>query len=149
MEVESKERLQERWTRREARAFLAAAQGTIATIPAPPEEVSERAIQLTAQLSTAIEALELSAQVLFLTDLVPGWAHHFSGKLFHSLLHHDCQLDDKLWRVASEGLDVCFAEERKNKKTKKGKKHSPVTPAAPSGRGNGNGMFSLLSTLNM
>ena len=149
MEVESKERLQERWTRKEARAFLATAQGAIVTIPAPPEEVSERAIQLTAQLSTAIEALELSAQVLFLTDLVPGWAHHFSGKLFHSLLHHGCQLDDKLWRVASEGLDVCFAEERKSKKTKKGKKHSPLTPVAPSGKGNGNGMFSLLSTLNM
>lgn len=104
----SKERAQERWTRREARAFLAAIAPEDAASAAsahgdPPQTVSERSIQLTAQISAAMECLAHLARALLLAedDAVPGCSLRFSGMRFHGLLAADAgvevKLDERLW----------------------------------------------------
>lgn len=147
LESDSKERQQERWTRKEALAFLGVVKGVTGTPPSPPEEVSEHSIQLTAQLSSAMEALELLSQILSITELVPGWVHNFSGQLFHGLLAHTCDVDDALWRAAVEGLEGCLAEERKSKKAKKRQQRSQQRPS-PLGPSGTSGMFDLLANVN-
>lgn len=128
----SKEKQLGRWTRRECRAFLAclappaSAQsrqiGSSTWNLTPPEDVSERSIQLTAQVSTTLEALEHLTQVLFLTSEVPGCVHRFSGRRFHALLSFplrnadedflQANIDSEIWSVVEDDLGACFAEER-------------------------------------
>lgn len=111
-----KDREKERWTQSEVRAFLAAfdwatvgaptvtvgsdvrtrAEGgrlTQSGLKADEMEpalvvipVEDRNVQLTAQVSTTMEAVEHLSQVLFLTERVPSPAHLFSGRRFHMWL---------------------------------------------------------------
>lgn len=154
----SKERQLERWTRKEARAFLA----SFSTNPKPngdtadlktPEETSERSIQLTAQMLTALETIELLAQVLLLTGDFPARASRFSGARFHALLASSdagqVAVDENLWQAVVISLDYCFAEERMSKKAKKKAQKSSaiISPAMAPGkmsRSTSGGMYSVL-----
>ncbi|EJD02205.1 PIN domain-like protein [Fomitiporia mediterranea MF3/22] len=161
--ITSKERQLEKWTRREARTFLASISQTASSRTSslePPAEISERAIQLTAQISTALEALEHLIQILLLADAIPGCVHRFSGLRFHSLLALDTDVDvaDDIWRVFTNGLNACFEEERKGKKAKRkaqkedsnGNGKAKVT-SLPSGRAKTagrSGMYSILAGMS-
>ncbi|THH06714.1 hypothetical protein EW145_g3891 [Phellinidium pouzarii] len=163
----SKERQLERWTRREARAFLASVANTKSAVPLdPPEEVSERTIQQTAQISTALECIEHLVQILLLSDAVPGCAHRFSGLRFHALSAsnasanlssgRDVDVDDDVWRAAESGLEGCFAEERLGKKAKRKARQDAAVSLATSSSVNGKGkmsgagsLYSLLADMQM
>ena len=149
----SKERQLERWTRKEACAFVALLNPLNHSKFVPNNEVSERAIQLTAQILTALECIEHVAQVLLLTDLVPVWTHRFSGSAFHALLvavastpESTLDLDATAWSAAEEGLSACFAEGRKTKKAKRKEQRSVPQPPPTVKRGTG-GMYSLLADM--
>ena len=135
-----RERDGERWTRAEARAFLASvvdarAGAAAGAVPA----VEDRAVQLTAQALAAVEACGWLAQALLLVgvpgdgdgDALPvvmGRAEGmFSGRRFHAALARPGQdLDEgfeRLWHAAAEGLGDAFRDERARAgKARKGKK---------------------------
>ncbi|KAL5529486.1 hypothetical protein ACEPAG_5471 [Sanghuangporus baumii] len=153
----SKERQMEKWTRKEARAFLASMSRSPEQISLdPPSEVSERSIQLTAQILTALECIEHVVQVLLLTDTIPACAHFFSGLSFHSLLASSEIVDvsQNVWEAVTNGLEICFAEERQGRKTRrkaqKAAANSEISPAV-NGRGKmtaSGSLYSLLSDLS-
>lgn len=166
----TKEKQQERWTRREAQTFLAslskAKNVDDAPNPSTLEEISERSIQLTAQLSTAIESIDHLAQILLLTKAVPSCAYRFSGQRFHNLLSSlsptsepsgSEDVESQIWLATTAGLDVCFADEKKGKKAKrKANKNDPATASSVNANGKARGkvsgsgsMYSLLADLGM
>ncbi|KAI5119948.1 hypothetical protein M0805_002137 [Coniferiporia weirii] len=165
-ETESKERQFERWTRTEARvllASLASPKSESATSADPLQEVSERAIQLTAQLSTALECIEHLVQILLLTDAVPGCAHRLSGLRFHTLLASSADtsagvaVDECIWHAVEGGLEECFAEERTGKKAKRKARKAAAAIAVSSSNSSLNGkskilgaggMYSLLASMS-
>ncbi|KAF9228367.1 PIN domain-like protein [Gyrodon lividus] len=90
----SKEREREKWTRQEARTFLAFYMASLtrdhmaersdnsdANVP-----ITDRNIQLVAQVLVAIETIQLLSQVLLLSEQVPTNVEALSGVEFHSYL---------------------------------------------------------------
>lgn len=141
----SRQRLreQEKWTHAESEAFfnslsLISEDGN--EFPLPP--VTDRGVQLTAQLLAAFEAVQWLAQALLLMapsgrqvhedrPLVLGEAEKiFSGRLFHARLTEQRKepsgLSCQLWTVANEGLLHMLAKP-KGKKVKRVKENIPVT----------------------
>jgi hypothetical protein len=140
IETSSKEREKEKWTRSEAGAFLAfyTSEGhglDFHAMPAPagsePNAISEttpisnRSIQLMAQVLMAIESIHNLSQVLAVSERVPVRVHTLSGQMFHMFLAQkvsNCRdtLPVGLWDACTEGLGDAFAEERpvKVKKSK-------------------------------
>lgn len=127
----SKDREKERWTKTEARAFLASfpwiADPVLANDNPPSTEVSppivDRNIQLTAQVLMAVESISDLCQVLLLTDRVPARSHLLSGKQFHSFLTGvkspaAANIPDGLWNACMEGLEDAYGEERAKKGAK-------------------------------
>ncbi len=150
-----KERFLERWTQAEARAVLASF-----SQPAPgdsqasftdqtttedrKESVSptERHIQLVAQITSALDAIEQLSQVLLLSSTVLSPAGHFSGARCHAFLSGRAtpsagEPAADLWQACVEGLQDAFASPPQ-KKTKRAAKSAP-TPSAPAGRSAGRG----------
>jgi len=80
----------QKWTLNEARAFLGSFNGprdpTAADSGLLAPTLLDRNIQNVAQLSAALEVIELLAQSLLLDDRVRSPAHRFSGKAFHAFL---------------------------------------------------------------
>ncbi|KAL1746165.1 hypothetical protein HDZ31DRAFT_34719 [Schizophyllum fasciatum] len=127
----SREREKERWSRREARCFLAAfawpggqAQGNEqgpSTDEPPP--IDNRNVQLIAQALASMEAIALWAQALLLWEQVPHPAHLFSGRRFHRLLttamDAEPGVSENLWQASVEGQENFLGEEVK-RKSKKG-----------------------------
>ena len=152
----SKEREMERWTKREARFFLASfswATSMSATEPpgisleAPP--IVDRNIQLVAQVLSAIESIQDFSQVLLLSERVPSVVHLFSGRLFHSYLTGVKALGHvvpaELWDVCEFGLESTFGEERRKKSKKAGTDKKQVSPMlARKGTVSNGGFFGLL-----
>ncbi|KAJ7502920.1 hypothetical protein B0H11DRAFT_1986974 [Mycena galericulata] len=125
LETESKEREKERWTRREARCFLAAFSWTAEENPntglgntAP--EILDRNVQLTAQVLTALESIDQFSQILLVTDYLPSPASMFSGSDFHSFLTGTKTVDvpDTLWDACVDDIGETFGDERKKKPKK-------------------------------
>jgi hypothetical protein len=132
-QTQLKERVKERWTTREARAFLDSfawatpecalidGEETEATLP----PIYSRNIQLCSQVLMALESIEWFAQTLL---LVPGCvvspAHIYSGRKFHTRLTNAIEpnsLTDKLWEAAVEGLISALRDEDSSPKKKRGK----------------------------
>ncbi|KAK7045644.1 hypothetical protein VNI00_007477 [Paramarasmius palmivorus] len=148
-----------RWTAREARCFLASFSADSETsVPQSSSypAITDRHVQLTAQILQSMDAIEHLAQVLLLTDQVPSISHLFSGRKFHSYLTGESPagvVSDELWNSAVEGVEGCFAEERQKKQKKKenggrgAQKPTTSTPtpkaSAKVGTG-GRGLFDLL-----
>ncbi|OCH88004.1 PIN domain-like protein [Obba rivulosa] len=146
----SKERVKERWTREEARAFLsaftasAASTGRLDTSVANVEElptipVEDRNVQLMAQINAAIEEIDGFAQILLLTDRVPNPISRFSGKRFHGYLTGVLQgagerLPPAVWEACLYGQEEAFAEPVKSRrKERKAAAPSPLSPAKRGG----------------
>ncbi|KZV74006.1 PIN domain-like protein [Peniophora sp. CONT] len=145
----SREREAEKWTRREARAFLAAFTPRDEANSTYPD-VSNRNVQLTAQVCAAMDALEMLVHVLLLVDRAPSAAHLFSGRRFHAALVSPETVDvpDHILYAACEGMDSYFAHERE-KKSKKDKKNARPPVATVPGKktvsAQGRSVFSLLA----
>lgn len=144
-------REEERWTRAESEAFFYSLCSVLTSNEEDAEQslppVTDRAIQLTAQLMAAFEAVEWLAQGLLLMTvpgqlsaedppLVLGEAERmFSGRQFHANLLQPHPKQDKvvqhLRMVADEGLAHMLAQP-KGKKAKKAKAAIPVSPVVGS-----------------
>lgn len=161
----SKEREKERWTRQEARALLAFyrfppsihvgdtashTNGTGAN-PPPTMSLSDRNVQLMAQVLVAIETIHLLSQVLFVTDQVPANIQALSGQKFHTCLIDSIPVSAEalppgLWDACTASLEESFAVERQ-KKTKKPKAEQVKPISNANNRTTtrpGQGLFSLL-----
>ena len=115
------EREKDKWTVREAQAFLASfcwPGGTLIEPTTPPLEI--RSIQLTAQILSTFDAVEMLSQALLLTNKVPNPARYFSGKAFHQLLANgvtqDTHIPPGLWDACVDGLEGVFAHEKGGKR---------------------------------
>jgi hypothetical protein len=155
----SVEREKEKWTVREAQAFLASFSwpclpgGKLVDPSSPPPE--NRSVQLTAQILAIFDAIEMLSQTLLLTNKAPNPAPMFSGRAFHRTLANretpDVQnIPSGLWDACVEGLQGAFAPEKggkgkKDRKTKGGRAMSGNGPAVHGARGQG--MFDVLTGL--
>ncbi|KAJ7690731.1 hypothetical protein B0H17DRAFT_1011484 [Mycena rosella] len=151
LETGSKEREKERWTRKEARCFLAAfswsaeentSAGEEKTLP----DILDRNVQLTAHVLTALESIDHLAQILLVSDRLPSPASAFSGSDFHSCLTGIKALDvpDTLWDACVGDIEETFAEERK-KKPKKSKETAALPVAGSGKKVKGASLFDLLA----
>jgi len=153
LESGSKEREKERWTRKEARCFLAAFSWTAEEKPPsgqenalPLPEILDRNVQLTAQVLTTLESIDNFSQTLLVTDRLPSPASLFSGVDFHSCLTGIRAVDvpDTLWDACTDDIAETFGDERK-KKPKKSQK-ALALPAKNSRKPvTGAGLFGLLA----
>jgi hypothetical protein len=158
----SVEREKEKWTVREAQAFLASfswpslpkREILLAEPSGPPPE--NRSVQLSAQIFATIDAIEMLSQTLLLTNKVPNPASMFSGRAFHHTLAHGETLDAQhipsgLWDACVEGLEGTFAPEkdRKRKKDRNSKESHTKPGQGPAAHGTrGQGMFDILTGLS-
>lgn len=161
----SREREQARWTRQEAQAVIAffisppsidrntasQANGLDANLPMTTP-ITDRNVQLAAQVLMAIETIHLLSQVLLLTEQVPANIQALSGQKLHAYLTNSIPVPEvpDLWDACTVSLEDAFALERlkKMKKTRV-EQVKPVTKAnnktmAQTTRP-GHGLFSLLA----
>jgi hypothetical protein len=127
-ESNSKDHDNERWSRREARCFLASFSWTPsleavkATVGHEVLPVIDRNIQLMAQTLSALESIEHLSQALLLSEALPSPARLLSGRAFHGHLarSHAAEPDtpSTLWEACSHGLEGVFREERKKRMKK-------------------------------
>lgn len=159
----SRERELERWTRQEAYALLALygsppsnvgdtashANGTDTNSPTATP-LTDRNVQLMAQILMAIETIHLLSQVLFLAEQVPARIQALSGQKLHAYLTNAIPVPEVLapglWDACTASLEDAFALERP-KKAKKVK----VEQVKPVAKANNRtttrpvqGLFSLL-----
>ncbi|KAI0058421.1 hypothetical protein BV25DRAFT_1234924 [Artomyces pyxidatus] len=124
------DREKEKWTQNEARAFLTSFAWTEASESSTLPPLVNRNIQLFAQVSAALSAIEMLAQALLVVEHVPTPMHLFSGSMFHSVLTGERQVGDKIpegmWDACVDGLGDAFGIER----GKKGKKERKAAVAA-------------------
>jgi hypothetical protein len=170
----SKERLKEKWTKRELNALLLTFVSPPNSLepsdeqapPPPPPEILDRHVQLTAQLFAALESVIVLAQVLLLgrQRLPYTLISRFSGKRFHALLNLgvtgvngssnglvDKGVPSGLWTSVTVGFDDDVFSEDRGKKIKRAsrdvrRKDQKQTASVAKGRFNG-GMFGLLANV--
>ncbi|KAH0829199.1 hypothetical protein J3R83DRAFT_2748 [Lanmaoa asiatica] len=113
--------------------------------------LTDRNVQLMAQILTAIETIHLLSQVLFLTDKVPANIQVLSGEKFHAYLSSPTPVPAAailpgLWDACTASLGDAFALERQQK-VKKPKVEQVNQVAKANSRTTtrpGQGLFSLL-----
>ncbi|KAI0044243.1 PIN domain-like protein [Auriscalpium vulgare] len=125
-ESPSPEREKEKWTHNEAKASIASFMPEpIVQDSAPLPSITNRNVQLTAQVLAAVEAIEMLSQALLLTQQVPSPTHLFAGSTFHALLTGERKmstpLSPQLWEAIAGGNEDAFGIER-GKKAKKERK---------------------------
>lgn len=159
-----KERERERWTHQEARTFLGfyeslpstsvdntAGHGNATNTNLPTTiPLTDRNVQLMAQILMAIETLHILSQVLFLTDQVPAHIQALSGQKLHAYLTNSIPvpaetLPPGLWDACTASLEDAFALERQKKAKKSKVNQKPVAKANnKTTTRSGQGLFSLL-----
>ncbi|KAJ7287265.1 hypothetical protein C8J57DRAFT_1283360 [Mycena rebaudengoi] len=139
----------ERWTKKEARCFLASFAWT-AEKPAPGAakpmpEILDRNVQLTAQVLTALESIEHFSQILLVPHRLPSPAPMFSGSDFHAYLTGVKELDvpDTLWDACVGDILETFGGERQKKAKKP--KQAPATGSAQKKPFRGGSLFDMLA----
>ncbi|KAI0349955.1 PIN domain-like protein [Trametes cingulata] len=162
-----KERQLERWTQTEARAFLTCicsqTSGTTADSASPEQRqdsgavaVVERHVQLVAQISAALEAIEQLSHVLLLCPTIPSPARRFAGSRFHALLGSTSgqlteEPEERMWQACLEGLEDAYAvlpQKRTNKEKRAKGSAEPKMPLKTKGlkgAASTGGMFGLLA----
>ncbi|THH30882.1 hypothetical protein EUX98_g3321 [Antrodiella citrinella] len=160
----SKERVKERWTKQEARCFIASFidLGDLVEPDAPPP-IMDRNVQLVAQIMHAFVAIVRLAQILLLQNRVVLPAIQFSGQVFHEFLTNmkpvpPGAVSAALWDATVHGLDDAFSESEKTKRkreqakglgsdqngrTQNNRRTGPGKGAAVKG-----GMFGLLASMD-
>lgn len=131
----------ERWTKQEARAFLASFSFGRPRALEDAEDLSEpvpivdRNVQLVAQVSITMDCVDRLSQLLLLQEEVQNPVLRFSGSRFHAYLTGSRPIPsdnvpDRLWHAAVDGLDHAFTEPLGKKKKEKRKEVKAVPPAA-------------------
>jgi hypothetical protein len=153
----SSEREKEKWTVKEAQAFLASFSwpgNTSSPVKPTSPPLENRFIQLTAQVLATLDAVEMFSQVLLLTNKVPNPARFFSGKTFHQCLTNggtpDTHLPPGLWDACVHGLEGAFAQEkagRKKRERKTTESREKQVHGAPVRGPRSQSMFNVLSAL--
>ena len=160
----SREREKERWTKHEARAFLASfSWGSPRTLDVEEDAVPvmDRNVQLVAQVLATMDAIQRLSQILLVDDSLPSSTLPFSGHLFHAYLSGTKQFPpdvvrDRLWHAAVDELDHVFIEPSGKRRKKDRRKEAEGSSIATSQRttkgqkANGlaaGGMFGLLASL--
>lgn len=161
----NKNRMKERWTKQEARAYLASyyAPSNPAMVDEFPS-VSDRNAQLVSQALTAAEAIEQLQQVLLLSHNFPSPVLRFSGKTFHSYLIAPQSIpasavSSAIWTACVDGMEGCFSvivirkkKERNGDTGDRVETPKAITPSTSKGRPRkaaaGGGMFGILSGMD-
>ncbi|KAH7883175.1 hypothetical protein F5I97DRAFT_1815609 [Phlebopus sp. FC_14] len=156
----TKDRDNERWTQREARAFLAFYLGGLSSglmmnggqdqdVEVP---IIDRNIQLLAQVLVAIESIRLLSQTLFVSEQVPTHVGTLSGLEFHGYLTgitplSAVPLSENIWNACTESLEHAFSPERqkKSKKVRMEPTRSAPKVANKVAKGGGQGLFGVLA----
>ncbi|THH13381.1 hypothetical protein EW146_g6832 [Bondarzewia mesenterica] len=154
----------ERWTEREAKAFVASFAWPSSSVTRPssgdlePVAIVNRNVQLVAQVSVALESIDLLSQTLLLGERVPSPAQYFSGHAFHRCLTEGRisdpnVMDENLWEVCATGLQSFFGMEKGKKGKKDRKANRAVQPEAArtsgkSTNGTSQGLFSILASMD-
>lgn len=169
LELPSKERENERWTKSEACAFLAfyMSQGHCRTTLDSPgasehstgseaTQLNDRSIQLMAQVLMAVESIHQLSQVLLLSERVPVRIHMLSGQSFHAFLARKGSnfrdtLPRGLWEACTEGLGEVFADERpvRAKKSKVSANKGDTAVKKIVSVGKGGSKFEFLANLSV
>lgn len=150
-----KERQLERWTQAEAKAFLtsttrdSAAATDLDAIAVP---IVERHVQLVAQVSVALDAIEQLAHVLLLSPALESAAKYFSGKRFHAILSgglappSEGEVSEE-WEACVAGLEDAYTalSPKKGKKEKRAQKAGDALAGASAGRGQRKGQKAAVS----
>ncbi|KAI0759967.1 hypothetical protein BD413DRAFT_487111 [Trametes elegans] len=150
-----KERQLGRWTQAEAKAFLtsttrdSAAATDLDAIAVP---IVERNVQLVAQVSAALDAIEQLAHVLLLSPALESPAKYFSGKRFHAILSgaltppSEGEVSEE-WEACVAGLEDAYTAlpSRKGKKERRAQKSGDASAGASAGRGQGKGQKAAVS----
>ena len=109
--------------------------------------MTERHVQLVAQVLAALDAIEQLAQVLLLGPTIRSPGRKFSGARCHGLLggRVAVELEEEIWLACTEGLEEAFAmPPQRRVKAKKAKAAVATTgKSSKTGKGGG-GMFGLL-----
>ncbi|EMD36532.1 hypothetical protein CERSUDRAFT_138207 [Gelatoporia subvermispora B] len=155
----AKERIKERWTAEEAKAFLSAfsAHPNENSPEAPAVPIEDRNVQLMAQISTAFEAIDGFAQILLLGDRLPNSMSHFSGRRFHAFLTGVLQdvgdsLLPSVWEAALSGQENMFAQASKGKKKEQKASARAVPPSSKRGgsrAGAAKGLYEMLGDMTI
>lgn len=135
----SREREKERWTKQEARAFLASFSWSSPVVPETQTEqdrtpIVDRNVQLVAQVLVTLDAIERLCQVLLLNEQLPSPTLRFSGELFHSYLTGTKTISpqgipDRLWNASTENIEHTFIESvGKRRKDRKKEAEGGSTP---------------------
>ena len=150
-----KAREKERWTRQEARAFLAS---FCLSSPSPNIEdetetvpIDDRNVQLVAQVSVTLDCITRLSEVLLLDQELPSPMLRFSGKRFHAHLTGTRQVSndavpERLWHACVEGLEHAFVEPV-GKRKKKAKREAATAPAQTGKKSKGSGGFGMFGLL--
>ncbi|KAJ6495706.1 hypothetical protein C8R47DRAFT_1042859 [Mycena vitilis] len=152
LESGRREREKERWTRKEARCFLAAFSWTAEEKPGQETvlpEILDRNVQLTAQVLTALESIDQLSQILLVNKRLPSPASLFSGVGFHSFLTGIKAVDvpDTLWDACVDDIAETLGDERKKKPKKT--KQTPALPAKDSRKYvAGGGLYGMLADVD-
>ena len=157
----SKDRVNELWTKQEARAFLASFSPLSLDILGkeyPP--IVDRNVQLVSQVFAAYKSIQLFVGALLLPDRAPDVIRCFSGTVFHSYLTGMSKIPTEalyagLWDACVENLEGSFAtttRERKGQKSANDKplgRNSVLKSKGSNGNGQrgGYGKFGLLAGL--
>ena len=152
----STEREKEKWTIREAQAFLASFSwpgGSSVESASPP--LHNRSIQLTSQILATFDAIEMLSQVLLLTNISPNPATFFSGRAFHDFLAKENSLDmhlpHGLWEACVDGLQGALVPEsdKKRKRVRKPMENQAKAAHGPAVHGTRihQSMFGVLSAI--
>lgn len=152
-----KEREKERWTEKEAQAFLASfslkpTESIDDPVNVDVPSIADRNVQLTAQVLTTLESIEELSQVLLLSERVPSCAHLFSGRMFHLYLNSVGSpmgnIPDGLWDASVDGLEDAFGAEWQ-KKVKRAKSVPVNGGKKRPSSGGPNGLFGLLAEMEV
>ncbi|KAJ3536014.1 hypothetical protein NMY22_g6229 [Coprinellus aureogranulatus] len=152
----SKEREKEVWCEREARCLLASFREAPVAATSDEQEgsmvlpnIADRHVQLTAQALAAIEAIDQLKQSLLLGERVPSIGHHFSGRLFHSLLNDSTASLDSIgpmWTAVVANLTSPFRQEAPKKPKKPKPAKTVSTPPQIGKNRSGQGFYALLDS---
>ncbi|KAH8087872.1 hypothetical protein BXZ70DRAFT_994577 [Cristinia sonorae] len=148
----SKERVRERWTKQEARAFLASFTCIEPSADTKPP-IEDRNVQLVSQTLQALLAITRLSQVLLIPHRVPLPSEHYSGLVFHAFLTNTIPVPPDavpptLWDACVDDLGDVFLETVRKKRKKDAHGDGPKATQITNGRGKGaarGGMFDILA----
>ena len=154
-ETGSREREKERWSKKEAFAFISAFSWPEDSVSEEDSQVVEnppildRNVQLIAQASMAMDTINQLSQALLLTDKVKRAAQRLSGKKFHALLTEAraTEIPNNIMVALVWNLEEAFQPDSLPKKKKTSKASKVASPAPAKKTRGASGLYALLGNM--